>query len=720
MTVTDTPNSGAMGERRHAAPRTAPGAWLAATSARLAASPAIYASKVALVVVLSLYAAFLLDLDHTYWALITIPFIVQPDGGTTVWRATGRLLGTLLGCFSGFLIAVLFGQTGEVAVLAAAVFVFIAAVFGRMQRGLDAYGYGSGALVTLIIILDTGPNVDNAFTLALARTTETAIPVVIAFIVMLVVFPRSISDQAAARLRETREATLKLVHAILCYDPDAVGVAYEPTVLPSLSAANIALRGLAYERTRRNHLRPRMTAVALALHKLAIRAETGRFALTHVPDEARDTDISAARRRFAAAVERLPAADSSAEQRLAAANDMAALAETLHPRQVLPPEGGDLSDRGLRVGAAFFRMRIMALAVEELMRAEAALVDPSRPAEPIAPFAGRYFDRLGALEYALRPTIVLLVLSAIWFATAWPNGLVLALIATAVTLIFPMLAPREARIAGGKALGIGIWCGGAIAMVLMILLPNVEGFGALALILGGAIFAIFYTAQGPQNIPYAIGSVIAISVGFQPQNTPVFEPVGLVNTAITLTLLPVVLIIALTVIFPEDAAWIRRHLRRATDRLLTEATTKRNTTDGGAGTLIAQFVDILVDLGLSIAPSDTPGIHLRTRARAAMIVSGELHHQRRIEAAGHLPADLAAFGPRLCTAVLVSAQVRRGPADLTVFAELRETLRRLYRRTDLDEEARLESLRYAAVSELLAAILATGQLSRRPEGAHAS
>ena len=53
---------------------------IARLSAAIADAQSTYALKVALVTVLSLYTAFLLDLDHTYWALITIPLIVRPDG----------------------------------------------------------------------------------------------------------------------------------------------------------------------------------------------------------------------------------------------------------------------------------------------------------------------------------------------------------------------------------------------------------------------------------------------------------------------------------------------------------------------------------------------------------------------------------------------------------------------------------------------------------------
>ncbi|RAI01932.1 hypothetical protein DLJ53_11110 [Acuticoccus sediminis] len=683
--------------------------------ARIADAHATYAFKVALVTVLSLYAAFLLDLDHTYWALITIPLIVRPDGGSTVWRSTGRLGGTLLGCASGFLLAVLFGQMPETVIIAVAIFIFMVAFFGQMQAGLDVYAYGSAGLVALIIVIDTGPNVDAAFSLALARTTETAIPVIVVFIVMLVVFPRSISGQAADALRTARKATLSLTGRILRGELGP-SLGYEPEVLPAISAANTALRALAYERTRRNHLRPRMTAVMNAINRVAIRAETGRFALNHVPDEADDAEIRDARLRLADAIDRLPGDDVGAAEFLAAADEMARVAETVHPRQVLPPAGGDLSDRALRLGAAFYRMRQLALAVEDLMRAEAALVDPSLPYEKMAPMARRYFDPIGALEFAARPTLVFLVLTTVWIATAWPGGQILALIGSAITLIFPSIVPRALRIGGAITMAKGLACGGVFALVLMMLLPNVEGFGALALILGGAVFAIFYVTREPQHLPLAIGSVLAIAVGFQPQNTPSFSPIGLVNTLVTLTLMPVTVVSALTLIFPEDAGWVRRHLRRATDDLLGKAARR----ELGDNKLLEQFIDVLADLGLSVSPNDPDGVHLRIRARAALIASGEFYHQERLEGGGHLPARLAAYGPRLRSTVLEAAQRRSGPAECVVFGEMRGTLRTVFADSDLDEEARVDALRYTAVGELLAAILSTGQLSRMREAGDAS
>ncbi|UOM35368.1 FUSC family protein [Acuticoccus sp. I52.16.1] len=687
---------------------------IARLSAAIADAQSTYALKVALVTVLSLYTAFLLDLDHTYWALITIPLIVRPDGGTTVWRATTRLVGTLLGCLSGFVLAVMFGQIGETAILALAIFVFLVAFFGQMQSGLDVYAYGSAGLVTLTVVIDTGAQIDGAFALALERTTETAIPVIVAFVVMLVVFPRSISVQAADSLRSAREATLSLTGRIL--RGDAAAVAYEPTVLPALGAANSALRGLAYERTRRHHLRPRMTAVANALNLVAIRAETGRFALDHVPQEAGDDDIRAGRRRLAEAIDLLPPPDAPAADALAAADAMAALCDALHPRHVLPPPGDPLTGRQLRVGAAFFRMRQLALGVEALLRAEADLADPSRPAPSVTPMAGRYFDPLGAAEFALRPTLLFLVLTTVWLATAWPNGQVLALIGTAITLIFPTIVPRAVRLGGAIKIGLGIGCGGVFAMVLMAVLPNVEGFAALALILGGAVFAIFYVARQLPDLPFAIGSIMAIAVGFQPQNTPSFDPITLVNALLTLAFLPVAMISALTIVFPEDAGWVRRHLRRATDALLGRAARGTIRDD----TLLEQFIDVLADLGLSVAPDDARGMHLRLRARAALIASGELSQKRRLETRGHLPPELGVYARRLTAALTGAARRRSGAPDCPVFEEVRGAMAGIFADPRLDEEARVEALRYTAVAELLAAIIATGSLARRPEVQHAS
>ncbi|MBJ3777007.1 FUSC family protein [Acuticoccus mangrovi] len=692
---------------RAGAPSAGLGEWAARTGTRIADAHPTYALKVALITVLSLYVAFLLDLDHTFWALLTVPLIVRPDGGTTVWRAMARLAGTLLGCLSGFALAVLFGQTGETAIIAVAIFIFLVAFWGQKESGLDVYTYGTAGLVTLIIVVDTGPDAANAFSLAVERTTETTIPVIVAFAVMLVVFPRSVSAQAADGLRAARTAALSLTGRILRNEAGG-GLGYEPNVLPSLSLANTALRGLAYERTRRNHLRPRMTAVAMALNKLAIRAETGRFALFVLPDEASDADIRAARLRLADAIDALPAPGAPPAEKLAAADRMAGVAETVHPRQVLPLEGSDLSDHALKLGAAFYRMRLLALAVEELMRTEAALSDTSLPVERMAPMAGRHFDPLGAAEVALRPMLVFLALSTVWLATAWPNGQVLALIGTAVTLIFPTIAPRAVRISGARSLGGGIACGGVFAMVLMVLLPNLEGFVALALVLGGAVFAIFLVAKAPQHLAFAIGSIMVISVGFQPQNTPVFDPLTLVNVLLTLIFLPIALIAALTIIFPEDAGWVRRHLRRSTDDLLRRAAAGRI----GPFAMVEQFVDVLADLGLSVAPDDRKGLHLRVRARAALIAGGEFQQQFLIERAGHLPPQLAAFGPRLRATVLAAAAHADGPVDCTIVQELRAMLRETFAAGGLDEEARVESLRYVAIGELLAAIIKTGQLSR--------
>lgn len=640
---------------------------------RLGEAPFVYPLKVALTAVLTLYAAFLLNLEHTFWALLTVPLIVRPAAGSMVWRSLARLCGTALGSTAGFVIAVTFGQSAVAALGAVALVIVAIGYMARLQSGMDAYAYGVAGFTTLIIAIDAGPHVDTAFAYAVARATETAIPIVCGFVVLLVVFPRSASSDALAKLRTARGLALHIAADFV--DPGATAdPAQQDELLGLITLAHADVRSLAYERNRRQWLRPRLSRVANSCHGLVVVAETeriARHALAHTtppppqadaPDghEAHRTDPARLDVRRSELVTALREAadvpfDASALARAAAR--MQALAAQIDPAAILPP----YSERTLAdypLGNAAFRLNRVATAAAGLMAEAAAVADPSRPAVAGRTISHRYRDRLAALQYGLRPAAVLCVLATLWLNTGWPEGTLLTTLGSALVLMMPVMIPRPKRGTAGISIAKGLIAGTIAATLLLAMLPVLEGFPALALLLGSAYFVIFRVVGDPANFPIALGATLPIALGLMPSNTPVYAPGTLYNAVIMLALIPVVFNSALTIIFPEDAAWVRRHLRRAVTRLSAQALRPNPIS---RDRFVEHMVDVMGDYGASVAADDSEGQHLRRRGRAALIVGLEGYNMRQLEAEP-IPPDLVALGPVVRRAAARAATLR-GDAD---------------------------------------------------------
>ncbi len=620
---------------------------------------AIYAAKVAAASLLALYAAFLLNLSHTYWALITIPFIVRPQAGLTVWRSLARLLGTLTGAAVGLCFVAMFAQSAFLMLACLAAWLFAMGFMARFEVGTDAYTYGVAGLTTLVVAIGAGPAADSAFTLAVLRATETIIGIMAAFVVVLIVSPRSVGPALMATIDQTRLDLLTLMRKAL-QRQWVFPVALRQKVSAELVEIHTTLRAYRLERGGNTPGARKIAAVANDLARVVVAKEMLARALGGCPDALDDPEVVRARRRLQALLAELPAlpraageARDSARRLRAVEGDLpqaSAMAETL----ALPP-GGEATDPVQRM-VLLDRFGHLARVMAQFFEATADALDPAAPAPRVERLHLRYRDPVAALEAGLRPAITLIVLSAFWILGAWPDGSTLAMLAGVTSLIIPILTPRAALPTIGLKLGSGILVMIVPTLILLTLTPTMQDSGDLVLLLGPVIFLLYYFCSAPADLAMALGGMMLIAIAYQPTNLQVISAAGFFNTAATLALLPLALQAALSILFPEDVPRLRRRLRRGSDRLL-----RRSLAGSGVRrwTLIAEFLDLLADYGGAIDPEGPFDHLLIERARALMLAAIELARLRGC--ADALPRELA---PRLRAAgsAVVEASRRRAGA----------------------------------------------------------
>ncbi|WP_423822683.1 FUSC family protein [Salinisphaera sp. SPP-AMP-43] len=160
-------------------------AWLFAPSGENIS----FAIRCCVSVALSLWLAFWLQLDNAYWAFINVAILIQPLPGFLVVRGFARLAGTFVaGCVSVLLIA-LFAQSYtmfSVAMIAwVAAMVFCASLF----RNNMSYGFVLAGYVTVIIGVRSMDDPSTVFSVAVARSAETALAAVVAAFVSVLLAP---------------------------------------------------------------------------------------------------------------------------------------------------------------------------------------------------------------------------------------------------------------------------------------------------------------------------------------------------------------------------------------------------------------------------------------------------------------------------------------------------------------------------------------------------
>ncbi|MDY8107998.1 FUSC family protein [Fulvimarina sp. 2208YS6-2-32] len=679
-------------------------------AAGLDGEQALYAFKVTTAAGLTMFLAFLIDLPYTYWALLTLPLVVTPQSGMTVWRSAARVGGTLVGAVAGLAFVGMFAQNGLVMIACLALWIFGCGYNARSQLGFDGYAYGTAGLTALVVCIDTGANADMAFSFAYWRTTETIIAVIASFVVLLTLFPRSVRDDLVASFDDATTRVFDLVR-------DAAALNEEQGAKARLGAAT-SLTGLytllRAQKLERNHVGPdfaRLRSATVRLNRVFI--DSGGLSAT-VSRAAHHAiligDLEAKRRRLEGLVADLPKPSDDIAASLARIADLRGFADELERGQAMAKAALGSGEPERIEGLLTYRMRETAAALADYLDAAVIVADPKRAPLPDRAFDSRYADRSAAIQRGFRPAVAFFAVSMFWIFSGSGNGAILALITGALSLLIPTILPRAILATAGIKIFLGFMAGGALAFMLLLLLPHMNGFtGFLALFLP-TIFVTFYVCKGP-NRAIALGATIMIAIALQPANDQTYDAVRLFNIVVTLSIMPAAFVSAMLIVLPEDKPWLRRHLARAGTSLMRAAA------DGDVkneDSFIAKAIDVVADYGGDLDMDDEADAQLVNRVKAVAHAGHEMIAIDRLSRTGHLPEALAGDIATVRAAV-VSAVKKRGVADPAREVEaLDEARGRAAAALALFEGPsvmRTAMLRYALALALLRTVIVQGRIA---------
>lgn len=160
------------------------------------------AFKTALAMVLAYGIALSWDWMNPYWAGFAVAMISLPTAGQSVEKGAMRLLGTLMASIAALTLIGFYPQDRWL--FMACVSVYVGFCTYMMFGGRYQYFWLVSGFVALIICVAGGPNPQDAFDIAVTRTLETALGIIVYTLVSVFLWPQ----RSAAQFEETARRLL--------------------------------------------------------------------------------------------------------------------------------------------------------------------------------------------------------------------------------------------------------------------------------------------------------------------------------------------------------------------------------------------------------------------------------------------------------------------------------------------------------------------------------
>ena len=480
--------------------------WLVKKPAWLDHQTAIgltFAVKTFAASLLALYIAFWAGLDDPRWSFLTVYVVSQPDSGLVLAKSFYRILGTIAGVLVS--IALVFGlaQYGELFVAALAVWICFCNFAARAVRNFASYGFQLAGYTVAIIGIPAALEPTGAYPLVVARCTEILLGIACAALV--------------SRLVLVRELSPKLVELVRTLTHRADGFA---SVLLDAHAD-----------------RARATAERSELAKAYLDVQAMQHSTYFESAEARVLD-QPLRRLTQAAVELCATAEAAASHR----------SGPLHPDSPIVSELVRAADER-DVGDTRARLRDSMAAFD---RGE-ELPEPN--------IACRLWsDPVPAVLIGIRSALAVGITSAIWFATAWPNGPAAIIVAAVLcTLLAAIEQPDKVSMAAAATVLIAAFPVFATQFYLM---PLAVDFPSMAVALAPWMLTCGFIMAQPQIGPLGLLSAVYFAFASNIDNVMTYDAAAFLNSSLAILVGIAVAVVLFATFFPETPASAARRFRR--------------------------------------------------------------------------------------------------------------------------------------------------------------
>ncbi len=466
---------------------------------------------------LALYLSFRWQLEAPGTALVTVFIVAQPQSGLIIAKGFYRLLGTTLGSLVTLLMLALFAQNQALFLISLSLWVGLCVACAAWFRDFQAYAFVLAGYTACLIGFPAVQHPEMAFDLTIARVSEIYIGILCTAVVSDLFWPQHITPRLIQTVRQHYyDLIAYLVKAVATpldisiHRHDPLRFVIQILELESLRAS--AIFEDPRSRIRSDRLRlfsadfMRLTTTLHALEQLGHRMRTGKQ--VHALKALRPVVESLGPELTQQGqIPRCAAETTTLLRQLGSYQPW--LAQHLHDirhrlqQRVTSPQELDAFDDAAEL------MIQMVSELFNLTSTYASLLDnrhqPTRP----APAPAFFTPPQEVILTGVRAVLAMLVLSAFWIATAWPQGSLAATIACIACALFAA-APQPQRAVIHMATGFTLGLIAAMVMNLMVL-PNMHSFVYLGM--GMLPFIILGLWIASRTRTYGIGIAYCMMLG---------------------------------------------------------------------------------------------------------------------------------------------------------------------------------------------------------------
>ena len=462
-----------------------------------------FAVKTYIASLLALYIAFWLGLDDPRWSFLTVFVVSQPDSGLVLTKSFYRILGTIAGLFVTTALVFSLAQYGELFVVAVAIWICFCSFAARTVRNFASYSFQLAGYTVAIVGIPAALQPDGAYPLVVARFTEIVLGIICAALVSRLFFVRELSPNLVELVHSLTQRADRFVTALLDADTDRARVADERNVLINDYVTALTMQQSAYFES----AEARILAQPL-------------------------------RRLTQGAVELCATAEAVASHRTPS-----------------PPE----NEAPLTALVRAADERDIRFARTRLLDSMAAFDRGDQLPEPATAFR-LWSDPVPAALIGIRSALAVLITSAFWFATAWPNGAAAVIVAAvACTLLASGDQPEKISMAAAATVLIAAV---PVFVTQFYLLPLAVDFPSMAVALAPLTLTCAFIIAQPRIGPLGLLSAVYFAFTSSIDNVMTYDAAGFLNTSFAILLGIAVAVVLFATFFPETPAFASRRFRR--------------------------------------------------------------------------------------------------------------------------------------------------------------
>ncbi|MBB4867510.1 putative membrane protein YccC [Pseudomonas nitritireducens] len=482
----------------------------------------LFALRTVLAGLLTLYLAFLLELDQPKWATMTVVIISTPLAGMTLHKSFALVLGTTIGALVAVAIVALFAQAPLPFVVSLALWLALCTAGATLLRFTYSHAFVLSGFSAVIIALLAQPIPESSYAQAITRVSEALLGVACVTLVSLFLArPQSVARGCFAKV--DRLLRLIAVHAAAVIrgdEPEADFQQRQKHLLGEIAALEMLRRHLYFDAP---HLHGANALVQQLANQLMLM--TSRLALLRRQRKLLEAHRSGSLPESVRPLrqDELACLEALAEFGCALPGSVRRRITRLRQRfDAAARQAGELADgpptslRSLSWALRFERARLMQQLDGMIELGEA--IQEGRPGSSScrqSQTQALHLDFHLAAMNATRAFVALCCAGWLWVETAWDGaraGMLLIGILCALLATFPR--PLLASLAYLRGLAMAVV---AAALLQFLLLPSVGDLEMLALFLAPLLYVIAVGLANPQTAGIGVGLGLSIFLLVGPQ-----------------------------------------------------------------------------------------------------------------------------------------------------------------------------------------------------------